>query len=66
MEIFVITFIAFGLAVLGLGIGWFVKGKALEGSCGGLNKLNGMEECQICGRTTSCEDDEALLSEKRP
>lgn len=59
MEIFIITFAAFTLTVIGLGIGWLVKGKELQGSCGGLNKLNGMEECQICGRNPeSCEMEE--------
>lgn len=63
MGIFIVTFAVFALAVIGLGIGWLVTGKELQGSCGGLNKLNGMEECQICGRTPeNCENQELSSS----
>ena len=37
METFLIAFVLMVVALLAMAIGWFLKGKALSGSCGGVD-----------------------------
>ena len=37
-----LSFVLFGLAVLGLASGLFLSGRRIKGSCGGLNQLAGI------------------------
>jgi hypothetical protein len=32
-----------------MSIGVLMGRKPIQGSCGGLNKINGMDECELCG-----------------
>ena len=43
MTVFVLTFILFSLAVTGLATGLMLSGRRIEGSCGGLNQVQGVE-----------------------
>lgn len=45
----IFAFVVFVLFVLGMAIGYIVKGKPLKGSCGGVANLMGNESCEICG-----------------
>lgn len=43
MTTLFLSFVIFSLAVLGLASGLFLSGRRIQGSCGGLNKLSGIE-----------------------
>ena len=45
------------LVLVGLmSIGVIMGRKPVQGSCGGLNNINGMDECELCGGSKSrCE-----------
>jgi hypothetical protein len=51
VEVYLVTFGAFVLAVIGMGIGVLVRGKALKGSCGGIDPTTGqtLGDC-LCER----------------
>lgn len=40
----------FGLCFLMLGVGFFVRGMVLKGSCGGAAQVLGEESCGACGK----------------
>ncbi|NRB41160.1 MAG: (Na+)-NQR maturation NqrM [Pseudomonadales bacterium] len=48
MEI-IAAIIAFFVFFLFMATGLIIKGQPLKGSCGGVAKLMGYEECDICG-----------------
>jgi hypothetical protein len=48
MEI-LFTIAAFLLFFFFMALGLMLKGQPLKGSCGGVAKLMGNEECEICG-----------------
>jgi len=52
MTTLVLSFAVFLLAVLGMALGALVSGRRIEGSCGGLNRIPGVEsDCGgICRR----------------
>lgn len=54
MEVFLIAFAVFGLAFLGLALGWLLNAKVLRGSCGGLAAIPGMEGNK-CSCSSPCE-----------
>ena len=54
MQVFFLTFIFFGLAMLGLAVGWLFNQRALKGSCGGISALPGMENHE-CSCSNPCE-----------
>ncbi len=49
MTSFVITFLFFAFIILIMSVGVLFGRKPVQGSCGGLNKIDGMGECEICG-----------------
>ena len=59
VETVAIAFVTFVLAVVGMAVGAIFKGRHLTGSCGGLSKIDGAGECDICGRDMSREPDAA-------
>lgn len=55
MEIFLISFVVLAIAILGMAVGVLFGRKSIKGSCGGLNKTDGLEtECPVCYGT--CEE----------
>ncbi|MDC9581288.1 (Na+)-NQR maturation NqrM [Xenorhabdus sp. PR6a] len=52
MELFVITFIFFLLAFAGMALGYIVKRKSIQGSCGGLGSI-GVEK--VCDCPEPCD-----------
>lgn len=47
MEIFLISFVVMGLAVLGMAAGVLLGRRPIAGSCGGLNQLGlGCDSCE--------------------
>lgn len=51
MEIFLVSFIVMVIAISGMAIGVLFGRRPIQGSCGGLNKINGLE----CGCSNPCE-----------
>ncbi|MDH4030625.1 MAG: (Na+)-NQR maturation NqrM [Chromatiales bacterium] len=43
MTTFMLTFVIFLLAVSGMALGLVLSGRRIEGSCGGLNRVSGMD-----------------------
>ena len=54
MQVFLLTFVIFGLAMLGLAVGWIFNQRSLKGSCGGVSSIPGMED-HICSCENPCE-----------
>ena len=51
MELFVITFVAFLLMGLALALGMLFGRQGVQGSCGGLNRIPGLEDsCGSCAK----------------
>ncbi|WP_435979479.1 (Na+)-NQR maturation NqrM [Psychrobacter sp. DM4] len=49
IPMFAITFTVFVLFFIFMGIGYMFKKQPLKGSCGGVAKLMGDEQCSFCG-----------------
>lgn len=53
-ELFLITFVAFAAVMIAMAVGVLIKGKRLQGSCGGLGKVIG-EDCMFCDKKEECK-----------
>lgn len=49
MTVLFATLAAMAAFVILMSIGVLMGRKPIQGSCGGLNKINGMDECELCG-----------------
>ncbi|MFN3164629.1 MAG: (Na+)-NQR maturation NqrM [Pseudohongiellaceae bacterium] len=49
MATLLVTFIVLALIVAMMSVGVLMGRKPVQGSCGGLNKIEGMGDCEICG-----------------
>ena len=57
MAVFLISFLLIATVVLIMSVGVIMGRKPIQGSCGGLNNLSGMDECELCGGSVSkCEE----------
>jgi len=55
MSLFLITFSVFVLVMTGMAIGVIVNNRAIKGSCGGLNDIDGLKgACDICEGKKVC------------
>lgn len=55
MQIVLISFVFFMIAMAGMAIGVMAGRKALRGSCGGLNLADGTRiDCDACARPEQC------------
>ncbi|MEX9254636.1 (Na+)-NQR maturation NqrM [Pseudenterobacter timonensis] len=52
MVVFVATFAIFVLVIFGMSLGWIIKRKSIQGSCGGITAL-GMEK--VCDCPEPCD-----------
>ncbi|MFT4629490.1 MAG: hypothetical protein ACI8PV_000604, partial [Dinoroseobacter sp.] len=49
MNTFLLTFGIFTIAMMAMAIGVIVSNRAIKGTCGGLNDIDGLEgACDIC------------------
>jgi len=56
MSIVIVSFVLMVIVVLLMSVGVLMGRKPVQGSCGGLNNIEGMVECEICGgEPTQCE-----------
>ncbi len=51
-TLFLVTFVIFALVILGMSVGYLVKRKSLQGSCGGIASL-GLEK--VCDCPEPCD-----------
>ncbi len=49
MATLLVTFIVLALIIAMMSVGVLMGRKPVQGSCGGLNKIEGMGDCEICG-----------------
>lgn len=49
MATLLVTFIVLALIVAMMSVGVLMGRKPVQGSCGGLNKIEGMGDCELCG-----------------
>lgn len=52
LTVFVATFVIFALVILGMSLGYLIKRKSIQGSCGGISSL-GMEK--VCDCPEPCD-----------
>ena len=56
MNLFLITFAIFVLVMISMAVGVIVNNRAIKGSCGGLNDIDGLKgACDICEGKKFCE-----------
>lgn len=53
MQTFLITFAAFGIALIGMAIGVILSNRRIKGSCGGLANFKDSEGNSICEACTN-------------
>ncbi|WP_367104754.1 (Na+)-NQR maturation NqrM [uncultured Psychrobacter sp.] len=63
LPMLAITFTVFVLFFIFMGIGYMFKKQPLKGSCGGVAKLMGDEQCSFCGDDPNKCD--ALVAEQQ-
>lgn len=57
MQLLLISFVLIAIVVLIMSVGVIMGRKPVQGSCGGLNRIDGMNECDICGGDKNkCDD----------
>lgn len=57
MELFLISFLLMAVVILIMSVGVLMGRRPVQGSCGGLNRIDGMSECELCGGDKKkCDD----------
>jgi Uncharacterized protein conserved in bacteria len=64
MKIFLLTFLIFGLAIIGLALGWILNQRSLKGSCGGLAAISGIEKSD-CSCSNPCEKRKQKMAQEQ-
>ena len=55
MNLFIITFCVFLLVMIAMAVGVIINNRAIKGSCGGLNDIEGLKgACDICEGKKLC------------
>ena len=49
MASFLISFLVIAVVIIIMSVGVLFGRKPVQGSCGGMNNIQGMGECEICG-----------------
>jgi len=49
MASFLITFLVIAAVIVIMSVGVLFGRKPVQGSCGGMNNIAGLKECEICG-----------------
>lgn len=49
MQILLMSFILFAVVILIMSVGVIMGRKPVQGSCGGLNRIQGLGPCELCG-----------------
>lgn len=55
MSIFLVTFLVFVTVIVAMAVGVIFSNRAIKGSCGGLNAIDGLKgACDICEGRHKC------------
>jgi len=55
MNVFILTLVVFMLVMVAMAVGVIINNRAIKGSCGGLNDIDGLKgACDICEIKTQC------------
>jgi hypothetical protein len=52
LTVFVATFVIFALVILGMSLGYLVKRKSIQGSCGGISRWGWRKSATVRNRAT--------------
>ncbi len=63
-PVFIVTFVVFGIAMFGMAIGYLLKRKCIQGSCGGLGAMKDDQGKPLCESCTSPSPECEQLAEK--
>jgi len=56
MSTFFLSFAIFAMVMIGMAVGVLINNRAIKGSCGGLNDIDGLEgACDICEIKEQCK-----------
>lgn len=56
MTSFLITFLVMAVVIAIMSVGVLFGRKPVQGSCGGMNNIDGLNKCEICGdEPAKCE-----------
>jgi hypothetical protein len=56
MNLFLVTFAVFILVMVAMAVGVILNNRAINGSCGGLNNIDGLKgACDICEIKKACD-----------
>ncbi|MEM6638777.1 MAG: (Na+)-NQR maturation NqrM [Pseudomonadota bacterium] len=50
MDTFILAFGIFLVLMLGMALGVILNGRAIKGSCGGLNNIGDADQCLVCSK----------------
>ena len=65
MTIIFITFAFFLFIMAIMAVGYIIAGKSIQGSCGGLNAIEGLDgACDICELKSQCSKRKRMLEER--
>ena len=65
MSTIFLAFLVFATVILMMAVGVIVHGRAIKGSCGGLNDIDGLAgACDICEGKKVCKKKAALLEQQ--
>lgn len=49
MTSFLVTFLIMATVIVIMSVGVLFGRKPVQGSCGGMNNIDGLNECELCG-----------------
>lgn len=61
LTVFITTFVIFMLAVLAMSLGWLMKRRSIQGSCGGIAAL-GLEK--VCDCPQPCDERKRRMAQE--
>jgi hypothetical protein len=57
MTVMILSLVVMLVVIAGMSIGVLLGNKPVQGSCGGLNNIDGMGKCDLCGGSpASCKE----------
>lgn len=66
MQIFLLTFLILGLAIIGMAVGVILNRRELKGSCGGISSIPGMEDHNSnCSCSKPCDKRKARIKQEQ-
>ncbi|MCI5105863.1 MAG: (Na+)-NQR maturation NqrM [Pseudomonadales bacterium] len=64
MTTLIVTFVVLAVIFALMSVGVLMGRKPVQGSCGGLNKVDGLGDCEICGGDRNKCDETSSVREQ--